>query len=157
MYLIKFFTNIFCLFSFLLYGEENGLDIKIKKEELRHTSRINSKQLLEIIDSQLKALRGKEIDKAYQENTSMEFRKKTSLDDFKKLVERFKPFSQNKLFQFQSFYTEDDIATFGGELHSIEGESIPVEYDFIQEDGKWKILGIQIYQNELSLPSQDSF
>jgi hypothetical protein len=138
-----------CSIPFLISAKEPNHDIKAKKEALVNTSHINMQELLEIIENHLKAIRAHDIEKAYND-TSIEFRKKVSLEDYKNSISKSKPLSNNKLFQFQSFYTEDDIATFGGELYSIDGEYIPVEYDLILQDGKWKILGIQIYKNEYS-------
>lgn len=140
------------LFSVLLHAKQPANDIKTKKAELKSSWNINSEKLFDVIESQLKALRAKEIDKAYNDYTSTEFRKNTTLESFKAMISKFKSFSNNRLFQSHSFYVENEIATFGGDLLSEEGESIPVEYDFVMENGKWKILGIQIYQNELSLP-----
>lgn len=120
---------------------------KTSKEILSHTARINPQLLLGVIENQLKALRDKEIDKAYKDYTSSDFQKQTSLEDFKELIGKFPQLSNNKLFQFQSFYTEDDIASFGGDLLSMEGDFVRVEYDLVMEDGKWKIYGMQIYTN----------
>ena len=155
MYISRILFALF-LFPFLVQAVESGNDIQSKKTVLSYTSRITPKPLLEAVDGQLKALRDKEFDKAYKNYTSAEFRKNTTLAEFKQLVGKFKSLSNNKLFQFQSFHVEDDIATLGGDALSEEGETIPVEYDFILEDGKWKILGIQIYRNELSLPQREN-
>lgn len=153
--MFRWFSFLSFFVPVILNASGAANDIKSKKAAYSHVSTINSQQLLDVVDAQLKAIRAKDIDKAYDQYTSAEFRKKTSLDDFKKLIDKFKALSNNKLFQFQSFYLEDDIATFSGDLHSMEGESIPVEYDFVLEDGKWKILGIQIYQTEMALPFQE--
>lgn len=143
------------LFPFLAHAGANN-DIQTKKTVLSHTSRITPQPFLDAIDGQLKALRDKEVDKAYNDYSSAEFRKNTTPEEFKQLVAKFKSLSNNKLFQFQSFHVEDDIATLGGDALSADGDSIPVEYDFVLEDGKWKILGIQIYKNELSLPPREN-
>jgi hypothetical protein len=150
---------LFALFVFPLMAQagESRNDIQSKKTVLSHTARITPQPFLDLIDEQLKALRAKEIDKAYNDYTSAEFRRNTTPTGFKELVGRFKSLSNNKLFQFQSFHVEDDIATLGGDALSDDGDSIPVEYDFVLEDGKWKILGIQIYKNELSLPSRETY
>jgi hypothetical protein len=132
----------------------NRNDIQTKKTMLSKTSRISPQPLLDVVEGQLKLLRTLEIEKAYNEYTTKEFRNKTSLDDFKKLIAKYKVLANNNLFQFQSFYIEDDIASLGGELHSKDGVTVPVEFDFILEDGQWKIMGIQIYQNELPLPAK---
>lgn len=151
---IKFF-----LFSFFLVpvlasaGEVN--DIKSKKSSLTNTSRITPKPFLEVVEGWLKSLRANDIAKAYTDFTATDFRKQTSLQDFQKLVEKYKVLNNNKLFQFQSFHIENDTVSFGGDLLSEKGETIPVEFDFISEDGNWKILGIQIFKNELSLPNSE--
>lgn len=122
---------------------------KPEKQILSHTSRINPHVLLEVIENQLKVLREKEIDKAYRDFTASEFQKQTSLEDFREIVGQFTPLSNNKLFQFQSFYTEDDVASFGGDLLATGGDFVRVEYDLVMEGGKWKIFGIQIFKNTL--------
>lgn len=149
-----FWMLMFCPFT--IYADSAN-DIQTKKTELNNTSRISPDPLLEVVDGHLKSLRAKDIDRAYTDYTSKEFQKKTSLEDFKALLSKYKVLSSNKLFQFQSFFIEDNIASLGGDLHSDEGSSIPVEFDFVMEDGKWKIMGIQIYQNELSFPLHDNF
>ncbi len=145
------------MLSLELAANEPAKNDKTIKETLSHTSRINPHLLLDVIDEQLNALRSNEIEKAYRDYSSSEFLQKTSLDDFKKQIVQFTPFSKNKLFQFQSFYTEDNIATFGGDLLSTDGDSVRVEYDLVMEGGKWKIYGIQIYQNSLSTPIKNPF
>lgn len=132
----------------------NKNDIQSKKTQLSKTSRINPQPLLDVVEGQLKLLRTLEVEKAYNDYTTKEFRNKTSLEDFKKLIAKYKVLANNNLFQYQSFYIEDDIASLGGELHSVDGVTVPVEFDFILEDGQWKIMGIQIYQNEVPMPAK---
>jgi hypothetical protein len=153
--MIAFFWML-VLCPFMIYSVSDN-DIQSKKTELNNTSRISPDPLLEVADGLLKSLRAKNIDRAYTDYTSKDFRKKTSLDNFKALIAKYNVLSSNKLFQFQSFFVEDNIASLGGDLHSEEGITMPVEFDFVLEDGKWKIMGIQIYRNELSFPLQEDF
>lgn len=127
-------------------------DIQTKKSTLEKTTRISPQPLLNVVEDELKLFRTMEIDKAYQDHTTREFRQKTSLAEFKTLVDKYKVLSNSARFQFQSFYVENDIVTLGGELHAKDGVVVPVEFDFVMEDSQWKIMGIQIYQNELPLP-----
>ena len=157
MVAIKILYLMMVAFPLSMQAKEPIHDIKTKKTTLSYTSRIKPQDLLVVIKGQLNALRSKNIEKAYQDFTSIDFRDKISLEDFKKLMNQYTAFSDNKLFQFQSFYTEDDTASFGGDLLSNKGEYISVEYDLVLENGNWKILGIQIYQNELSMPRKESF
>ena len=156
MFTIKYFLFSVLLLPVLIFSETTNNDIQSKKSILSNTSRISPQPFLEVVEGLLKSLRSNDIAKAYTEYTATEFRKQTSLADFQKLVEKYKVLNNNKLFQFQSFYVENDTVSFGGDLHSEKGETIPVEFDFISEDDKWKILGIQIYQNELSLPNSEN-
>lgn len=125
--------------------------VEIKKTSLDNTTRISPKPLLDLIEEQLKLFRTLKIEEAYN-YTTKEFRQKTSLDDYKRLVAKYKALSQNNLFKFESFHIEKDIATISGELHSKDGEVVPVEFDFVMDNGKWKIMGIQIYKNEMPSP-----
>lgn len=156
--MIRFRSFLFIsLFIPLLANADDSVnrnDIQSKKTMLSKTSRISPQPLLDVVEGQLKLLRTLEIEKAYNDYTTKEFRNKTSLDDFKKLIAKYKVLANNNLFQYQSFYVEDDIASLGGELHSIDGVAVPVEFDFILEDGQWKIMGIQIYQNEVPMPAK---
>ncbi len=116
----------------------------------------DSQPLLALIEEQLAAIRAGKIDKAYQEYTSVEFRKSTSLEQFKQLVNNTAVISKNKSFQFYSFYIENDIATFQGILISSDGANVKVEYDLIQEGDKWKIYGLQLVRPEMTFLSPES-
>lgn len=104
--------------------------------------------LLEIIEGQLSALRTGDIPKAYNEFTSIEFRKITSQQQFAQFVKTFPVLSTNRSVKFNSVNFEKSIATFEGTLISQNGETLEAEYDLIQEKGKWRILGIQLFNPE---------
>ena len=154
MFVIRFIALSFLVFPVLAHTAEMSNDIRSKKEVLSNTARISPEPFLKVVDGQLGAIRSNELDKAYNDYTSTAFRKNISFEEFKALLTKYEPLFNNRNFQFTSFYVDNDIATFGGELYSVKGEGISVEYDFVSENDQWKIEGIQIYKNELPVPSQ---
>jgi hypothetical protein len=154
MFIMRLIALGFFVFPVLGHAAETNNDIRTKKEVLSHTSRITPEPFLKVVDGQLGAIRSNELSKAYNDYTSTAFRTNISFEEFKTLVAKYQALFNNQNFQFSSFYIDDDIATFGGELFSAKGEAISVEYDFVSENDQWKIEGIQIYKNELPQPSQ---
>lgn len=145
--LIAGFLPFFSILGQVQEGEQ-------RKSFREKSSHIEYKNLLAVIEQQLQALRSGKIDNAYKRYTSKEFQNETSLEQFARLTQWFTVLSQNRLFQPQSFYYEDGIATFGGDLISTDGKLMSVEYNLIEESGVWKILGLQIYQIEFTIPPQ---
>lgn len=118
---------------------------------------VDFNQVLPVIEDQLQDIRTGNIEKAYKNYTSEKFRKGTSFDTFKQLVKDFKVLSDNKLFQYQSFYVEEGIAIFEGDLVSTDGQAVSVEYDLVKENGSWKIMGMQLYQSEQAMPPREKY
>jgi hypothetical protein len=123
---------------------------KIKAEKMQTSS-----QLMPVIDGLLSAVREGNIEKAYQDYTAEDFRKVTSLDQFRQFISKYKVLAKNKTFQFHSLYFEDHIGTFQGALVSVEGEELQTEFDLVLENGKWKILGVQLFKPESAVLRQE--
>ena len=140
------------LLPLTVFAADSNTSNPEKEEKAKETVHVESQQLLEIIDKNLQELRAGNIEHAYLNYTSEQFRKDTSLEAFKKLVQQFPELSQNKLFQHQSFYVNNGIATFQGDLISKNGKAISVEFDLIEENAQWKIFGIQIFNTKEALP-----
>lgn len=113
-------------------------------------------KLQQIIEGMLKEVRAGNIEKAYNDYTTETFRKNTTLTQFKKFIEEYKVLSNNKVFQYQSFYVENGVATFGGDFVSNNGEQVTAEVDLVQENGSWKINGIDLIESEPALPPRNS-
>jgi len=109
----------------------------------------DSQLFQDIIENQLADLRTGALEKAYRDFTSSQFREATSFDEYKQFINRSPVFLKNRSFQFHSQYIHDGISSLQGALISEEGQVLQVEYDFVQEDGKWKILGIQLFKPNL--------
>ncbi len=112
-------------------------------------------QLMPVIDGLLTAVRQDNAEKAYNEFTAADFRKTTTFEQFKQFAAKYPVLSKNKSFQFHSLYFEDNIGTFQGALVSSSGEQLETEIDLIEENGKWKILGIQLFKPESSMLRPD--
>lgn len=98
---------------------------------------------LQPIDGQLRALREKDFAKAYQEYTTDDFKKATSLEDFTHFIN-----------QYPIFLTHHDVsaevqAIQAGDAEILatlnpEEEAVKVQYRLIQADGKWKIWNLNL-------------
>lgn len=95
----------------------------------------------ELIQSQLEAIRSRELAKAYFAFTSKEFQKSFSLQDFKTFVKKQELFFHHRAVQLHSAKQE---ATWVATLCSVEDEQFPVEYQLVLEKGIWKINHILI-------------
>lgn len=132
----------------LLCSQSCNAGIDVKEQGHIERSDIEYTNFLPTIEGFLKELRSGSIEKAYKDYTTDSFRNQISLEDFTKLVAKFKQLSNNKIFRYSSFYVENGVATFQGDMVSAEGSAIPVEFDIIKENGVWKILGMDLFQSE---------
>lgn len=121
------------------------------KSSIKEETVFDLQPLLEIIEHLMADLRNKKISEAYADLTSKEFQKTTPLESFKQLVNDYDVLSQNKYFQYQSFYFENNIATFQGLLISKNGVAVQAEFDLVKEEGKWKIFGMQLFKQEMEI------
>lgn len=140
------FILLGCISPLLLNAENKEPRFEDKETTLDEVLSVDTKQLIQVIEDQLALLRQGSIERAYQEYTSSEFRKATLFDQFKKFVTNYPVFSKNQSFQFHAMNFQAHVATVQGALISKSGDILQAEYDLIKEDGKWKILGIEIYK-----------
>lgn len=97
-----------------------------------------------VINQQLADIREEDYSKAYYAFSSYDFVQEFSLEKFRAFVRRNPAMYRNKSFVFDSSSFQDVVATIKGKLTSIDNQNARVQYDMIQEDGKWKIRGIDI-------------
>lgn len=100
--------------------------------------------LKNVIEKQLEFIRAKNYKEAYDNYTSKEFKKITSLNNFILFIQGNSIFLNNLSGQFGDLMLDNNVATMKGILLSKSGENGFVEYDLIKEDGQWKVLGIRI-------------
>ena len=110
----------------------------------------NTADLVNTIESQLSALRQGDVSKAYYAFTSRDFQKSTSPGAFEKFVQSHDALNRNKVANFSNLSFNNDVGTFQGLLTADNRDTSRVEYDLIYEDGRWRILSIQLLPDENS-------
>lgn len=110
-----------------------------------------SEQIKAVILEQLDAIRNQDLSKAYYAYSAVDFQQTVPLDTFKIFMKQNLAFFRSRTFEIQNI-------TFTGILVSVKGVLIDsnqrqtlVEYNFIQENGNWKIRKII-----LSAPTETS-
>lgn len=111
------------------------------------------RDLINVIEAFLAALRSKETVKAY-ELTSKEFQYANSQNDFDLFFTKHPEFAQSQSSRFEKETFNNAIATFSGHLILADNKIMPVEFDLVQQDGQWKIL--HLYALPLENAPQES-
>lgn len=141
-----------------LFGHENGqwkiwgIQVLKKNEEPANlttdsaaSKEFDSKDLEIVIEDQLKTIRDKKPADAYHQYTSKDFQNATTLEDFESFINNQPAFSQNQKIVFNQLTFNNNIANYSGSLVTRNDKEYQVEYDLINENGKWKILHIQVF------------
>lgn len=116
-----------------------------------------TRELLSMIQGFLNSLRSKEEDKAYKQFTSQNFKYTNSPEDFQKFLKSHPELATSSSSSFEKLMFNNNIATFSGKLFLSDRLYMPIEFDLIQEDGKWKILNIFTFPPaEISPETRDS-
>lgn len=100
--------------------------------------------IVEVVDEQLATLKTHDITKAYYAYTAHKFQQTTSLEQFKAFVKAYPELSNIQSTHFSERAIKEGVSTIKGTLTSANGVKIPIEYQLIKEEGKWKILSIQL-------------
>lgn len=98
---------------------------------------------VEVANSQLKAIRGGDIDAAYR-LTSRSFRDRVSLIEFEEFVGETPVLAENEKASFNDRNITNRTAKISGTIESSGGRMAEVEYSFVLEKGKWRINSIRI-------------
>lgn len=93
------------------------------------------------IKGQLKALNDGDIDKAYNDYTSNGFKKITSLEQFKLVVESNPQIFKSKSSSFTDVKIENKQAIVKGTITGKDGTLTKIRYDLVLENDEWKIYG----------------
>ncbi len=104
----------------------------------------NTADLVNTIEAQLTALRSGDVSKAYYAFTSREFQRSTSPSAFEKFIRSHSVLADNQVANFTNLSFKNDVGTFQGLLTSTNGQASRAEFDLVQEDGKWRVLSIQL-------------
>ncbi len=96
---------------------------------------------IDVIENQLNAIKNNKITEAYYAYTSKDFQSVTPLDKFKEFVKAYPILSQTQTADLElKDGPKDDVKVVEGDLIGSNKRFMPVEYQLILEDSKWKIL-----------------
>jgi hypothetical protein len=109
-----------------------------------YTTNFGGKNVEQVAEGQLQALRAKDLSKAYYDFTSSEFQTDTSLEGFKEFVKTYPVLNDNKTAKFYDKSVTDTKASLFGTLYSQDDSSIPVVYRLVKQNGDWKIQNIEL-------------
>lgn len=115
-----------------------------------------TRELLSIIQAFLKAVHSKEEEKAYRAYTSQNFKFTNSFADFQKYLKAHSELTTSTSSSFEKLMFNNNVATFGGKLYLSDKLYLPIEFDLVQEDDKWKILNIFTYPTAEIVPETKS-
>lgn len=123
-----------------LQGNESAKEVdQAKKDEV-----FDSKPLETVIKAQMEQIRQKNFMKAYEDYTSKDFQKSTTIKEFEGFIKDNTSFSENSSVELDDISFDNNVATMAGILKSRDGKVYPVEYDLVQENGVWKIFHVQV-------------
>ena len=108
------------------------------------TPSLDESELLAPIQAQITAIRNGNYIKAYSDYTSTTFRQVTSQEEFDRFLKNHPIFHANRSAQFDDVAFDNNVAIYTGMLTAEDGNSVPVEFDLIKEEGRWKVLSIKV-------------
>ncbi len=100
-----------------------------------------TRDLIGAIQTFLKEIQSKNLSNAYN-LTSTQFRNENTLKAFEEFIKSHPEFFKSNSSTFEKLVFNNNIATIIGEIIHSDTQSLPVEFDLIQEEGQWKILHI---------------
>lgn len=115
-----------------------------RKATLIPPSPENSLHIIEAVDGMMRAIRERDMSRAYFAFTSKEFRRVTSLSSFTQFVKGSPVLEKNKSLSTTKVLTYENHAVYYAVGIAQDGTVSPIKYDLIIENGNWKILGIQL-------------
>lgn len=150
--------KIYALFSLSVEGNLWKIHgIEIAKGGNEAPEAFSSEDLINVIQSQLSAIKAGDLKKAYDKFTSKSFREVTPFEAFEKFIKAYPIFSNYKDSNFYKLTFNNNIAVFSGELTSEKNEKREVEFYLDHEEGEWKILQIHISEKRATEKNHASF
>jgi hypothetical protein len=100
--------------------------------------------MTEPVQAQLEALKNNQPEQAYNDYTSDEFKKITSLDTFKNFMVNFPLFTNYASIDYKKPRVEEAGGKLLVVLKGADGQTATVEYTLGVSEGKWKIWGLRL-------------
>jgi len=105
---------------------------------------LSGSEVTEPVKEQLNALKENKITEAYYNYTSKNFQEITPLETFHNSVKDLPLFLKDKTFDVKENVVENDTASVDAIVSNAKGVSTLFRFELIKENGKWKILAIQL-------------
>lgn len=102
-------------------------------------------RLKQTIREMLSLLRKEDWQTAYRDYTSAEFKEATNSQEFYKFVSHYTVFKGTKTISFEELTFDNNVALYKVKLIAENGSATLVQFDLTKEEGKWKILQIQVF------------
>lgn len=131
----------------LIEPTKNPLDRGI--DSLKKGETFDSKPIEEVIQKQIQLIRGHDLKKAYEDYTSVDFRKNTTADEFEAFVKNNPNFANSISMHLYGLSFDNNMATMSGTMKQANGAVDHLEYDLVQENGKWKIFHVKMIDSDM--------
>lgn len=139
------------LFNFLLslifvsaFAQNEKLQDLSERYSLFPPSQDEYLPLLQAVENELDALKKLDYEKAYFIYTSKQFQRVTPLQSFKLFVRGNPVLNDNNTISAVDVYIQKNTGYYKGVITSKQGDVRNINIQLTLENGKWKILGIQL-------------
>lgn len=115
-----------------------------------HTLFFSSNDLETVAKAQLNEIQKNQITKAYYEYSSSQFKNQISLDAFRNFINQNSGLKEFNSVVFHDIQKENNYGVAFGDLTAYNGTIIPIKYEFIKEDGDWRVLKIDLEEAQIA-------
>lgn len=107
------------------------------------------KKLLTVIENLITTIQANQIQKAYQEYTSEQFKKTSTFEEFDSFVKGNPEFLNSKNAFFGNIARKPKgVYSIEGTLIANNGDSVRMEFDMVMEKGEWRVIGVKVLPAE---------
>ncbi len=100
--------------------------------------------LEDLAETQLIEIKKNKITKAYYDYSSVRFKETNSLDSFREFIANNPGFREFTGIRFLDSRKDNNYGVVFGELIVFDDIAIPIKYEFVKEEGEWRVLKLQI-------------
>ena len=111
---------------------------------LKDVPEFDSTLFLTPVKQHIEALHMGNLQRAYKETTAEAFQSSTPFSEFETFIKSFPIFNSYEKVDYYKLSFNNNLGMYQVKLIGKEGESYELQYDLIKENGRWKILQIQI-------------
>lgn len=119
-----------------------------QEEKTEENGDLKASTLEAVANDQLNAITNNDLQKAYDQYTSPEFRDATNFEAFTRFLNAYPIFAKHDSIKFGKMNVENNVATLKGTLQGADNRLYAVDYDFVKSNDEWKILRIQLVAAE---------